>query len=147
LLLFVAFWRTHEMQMLQNWLRGPSMMIGLRRWRPLSVVALLAQTQLATAGDAAHGEVVARRWCAACHLVAADQTTAKVDAPPFSDIARRRPERKALESFLADPHPKMPDMNLSRREIADIVSYIRSLAPTAPSGGSRGDDGSGGAGK
>lgn len=99
----------------------------------LGVPALLAQAQVLEAGDAARGEIIARRWCAACHLVTADQTAAKVDAPPFFDIAKRWPGDNALGSFLADPHPKMPDMSLTRREIEDIVSYIRSLAPRAPS--------------
>lgn len=83
-------------------------------------------------GDALKGGVIARRWCAACHVVASDQTTANADAPPFSDIAARRPNSKKLAAFLADPHPKMPDMNLTRKEIADIVAYIRSLDPKAP---------------
>ena len=32
-----------------------------------------------------------------------------------------------LKGFLADPHPKMPNMSLSRSEIADIVAYIKTL--------------------
>ncbi len=76
-------------------------------------------------GDAAHGGVIAKRWCAACHVVSADQRTAKVDAPPFADIAQRRPDDKEISMFLADPHPKMPDMSLTRKEIEDIVAYIR----------------------
>jgi hypothetical protein len=33
----------------------------------------------------------------------------------------------ALEGFLADPHPVMPDMSLTRQEIKDLVAYIGSL--------------------
>jgi hypothetical protein len=29
--------------------------------------------------------------------------------------------------FLLDPHPKMPDMSLTRTEAADIAAYIGSL--------------------
>jgi len=32
-----------------------------------------------------------------------------------------------LKDFLTDPHPKMPNMSLSRSEIADIVAYIKTL--------------------
>jgi len=81
------------------------------------------------AGDARRGAVVAKRWCAACHVVAADQTAASADAPSFFEIAERRVDRKSLGNFLVDPHPPMPDMHLSRKEIDDIVSYIRSLDP------------------
>ena len=38
--------------------------------------------------DAAHGGDLAKRWCAACHLVAADQTRAVADVPPFATIAQ-----------------------------------------------------------
>lgn len=83
----------------------------------------------AHAGDAQKGGVIARRWCASCHVVAKDQTTAVADAPSFHDIALRRTDRKQIANFLVDPHPPMPDMHLSRKEIDDIVSYIRSLDP------------------
>jgi hypothetical protein len=29
--------------------------------------------------------------------------------------------------FLLNPHPKMPDMNLSRAEAADLAAYIATL--------------------
>jgi mono/diheme cytochrome c family protein len=90
---------------------------------------LLAASPALAAGDAAHGKRIAQRWCASCHLVTEGQKSAMADAPSFADVARRREDPKALANFLADPHPKMPDMHLSRREIDDIVSYIRSLDP------------------
>ena len=31
--------------------------------------------------DPAAGEIIAKRWCASCHLVAPDQTRASADAP------------------------------------------------------------------
>jgi hypothetical protein len=33
-----------------------------------------------------------------------------------------------LAFFLLDPHPKMPDMALTRAEAADLAAYISSLA-------------------
>ncbi len=90
--------------------------------------AIFATFALA-AGEAQRGELIAKRWCASCHVVAPDQTSASADAPSFSDIARRRTDKKKLGHFLMDPHPPMPDMHLSRKEIDDIVSYIRSLDP------------------
>jgi len=84
-------------------------------------------------GDAAHGAAIAKRWCANCHVVSADQKTAKVDVPTFADVARRRPDDRALSSFLMDPHPPMPNLSLTRQEIDDVVAYIRTLDPNAPS--------------
>jgi mono/diheme cytochrome c family protein len=95
----------------------------------LFAVALAASTVPALAADVAKGERIARRWCATCHIVAPDQKTASADVPSFADIAARKPETKRLGNFLADPHPKMPPMNLSREEIADIIAYIRTLGP------------------
>jgi mono/diheme cytochrome c family protein len=92
------------------------------------VLAALAASP-AGAGEAQKGAVIAKRWCASCHVVSKDQTSAVADAPSFFDIALRRTDRKALSNFLVDPHPPMPDMHLSRREIDDIVAYIRSLDP------------------
>ena len=82
----------------------------------------------ALAADADHGAALARRWCAACHLVDSDQKQASADVPPFAAIARRSdftPEKVAF--FLLDPHPKMPNFPLSRNEAADLAAFIGSL--------------------
>ncbi len=105
-------------------------MIVWRGFRPALFIGAFAWLSAsAFAADAEHGKTIAKRWCAACHVVAGDQKSASADVPPFADIALRRADPKALANFLADPHPKMPDMHLSRREIDDIVAYIRSLDP------------------
>ncbi|PPD46479.1 MAG: cytochrome C [Methylocystis sp.] len=92
-------------------------------------LATLAANDRAVAGDAQKGGAIAKRWCASCHVVARDQTSADADAPSFADIARRRPDKKQIANFLINPHPPMPDMHLSRKEIDDITTYIRSLDP------------------
>ncbi len=86
------------------------------------------------AGRIAEGQVIALRWCAACHVVSPDQKTAKADAPAFATIAtglETDADRAALELFLADPHPVMPNMNLARQEVADLVAYIAGLRADA----------------
>jgi mono/diheme cytochrome c family protein len=83
----------------------------------------------AIAADAYNGERIARRWCEACHVVASDQRSVTGEAPPFATIARRPdfdPGKLAL--FLLDPHPKMPDMSLTRAEAGDLAAYIAKLA-------------------
>lgn len=76
------------------------------------------------------GKIIGQRWCAACHQVSPEQTTANADVPSFMTIAEMRATPSALaalEGFLADPHPVMPDMSLTRQEISDLVAYIGSL--------------------
>ena len=83
----------------------------------------------AFAADASNGERLAHRWCEACHVVSLAQHGAGTDqAPPFAAIAKR-PDFEAgkIAMFLLDPHPKMPDMNLSRAEAADLAAYIATL--------------------
>lgn len=92
-----------------------------------AVLALMALPLSAFAADAAKGEIIAKRWCAACHLVAPGQTQANSDVPSFAAIARKKLPAEQLRAFLTDPHPKMPDMSLTRSEIADIVAYIGTL--------------------
>jgi len=79
--------------------------------------------------DVAHGEQVARRWCAACHIVAADQTDGADNVPAFASIAKMPGfSAENISQFLMDPHPKMPDMQLTRDEAKDLGAYIASLA-------------------
>jgi mono/diheme cytochrome c family protein len=94
----------------------------------LVIVAFGLSGSPALAADADHGFDLAKRWCAACHVVAADQKQANADAPPFAAIAAKSdftPDKVAF--FLLDPHPKMPDFPLSRKEAADLAAYIGSL--------------------
>jgi mono/diheme cytochrome c family protein len=80
------------------------------------------------AADATHGEELAKRWCASCHLVEGTQKQASVDVLSFAEIAHKSdftPEKVAF--FLLDPHPKMPNFPLNRLEAADIAAYIGSL--------------------
>ena len=89
----------------------------------LLVAITLASTVALT--DAANGEKLARRWCADCHVVASDQRQGSTQAAPFSEMAKipgLNAEKIAL--YLLLPHPKMPDMSLSRKEAADLAVYI-----------------------
>jgi mono/diheme cytochrome c family protein len=101
--------------------------------RPISALlafaVMLALSPPAFAADAAAGERLAKRWCAACHVVGADQKSGNTQVAPFSVIAKR-PDFDAgkLALYLLTPHPKMPDMNLTRSEAADLAAYIVSQA-------------------
>jgi len=99
--------------------------------KPLgAVIALLLLTRpsIAVPADAHRGGVLAKHWCAACHLVSPEQKTASSDVPSFASIARNKKlTPSVLKVFLSTSHRRMPDMHLSRTEIADIVAYIKSL--------------------
>lgn len=77
------------------------------------------------AGDAAEGERLAKRWCAGCHAV--EQAGSDL-APPLQTIARKPGRDEGyLFLWLSDPHPPMPQLQLSRQEIGDIIAYLQTL--------------------
>ena len=91
------------------------------------LASLVAATlvYVASAADAGNGERLARRWCASCHVVAADQRQGNTQAAPFSEIAKMPGfDAAKLALYLLLPHPRMPDMSLSRSEAADLAAYI-----------------------
>jgi mono/diheme cytochrome c family protein len=90
-----------------------------------SILATALAADFSAAADAGKGETLARRWCINCHIVASDQQRGTTQSPPFSAIANMPDfDEKTLAYFLLTPHPRMPDMNLSRSEAADLAAYI-----------------------
>ena len=93
--------------------------------RLVLLVAVMTLPQAAFAADVANGEKLAKRWCAACHVVATDQKSGNTQVAPFSAVAKEPGfDAAKLALYLLLPHPKMPDMNLSRSEAADLTAYI-----------------------
>jgi len=91
----------------------------------LLILAFATKTD-ACAADAFKGETLAKRWCATCHIVASDQQRGTTQTPPFSAVARKPDfNERTLAYFLLTPHPRMPDMNLTRSEAADLAAYIK----------------------
>ncbi len=106
---------------------APVRALLLRRRVAAAVAALAAliAPAVAFAADADHGETLAKRWCAACHIVASDQSHGRDNAPPFASVAKIPGfDASAIARFLMDPHPRMPDMQLSRDEADDLAAYI-----------------------
>ena len=101
---------------------------ALRIMAALGLVLSIGVSQVRAAGDAANGKILAQRWCAACHVVSNEQLQASEAAPPFASVARRPGfDADKLAFFLLDPHPKMPNMALTRSEAADLAAYIATL--------------------
>ena len=90
------------------------------------LVLAIGLMDCAFAADARRGELLAKRWCIDCHVVSTGQQQGTAQAPPFSAIANRTDfNETTIAYFLLTPHPRMPDMNLSRNEAADLAAYIK----------------------
>ena len=90
----------------------------------------LAQPRAPTAGDPHRGEALAKAWCANCHVIASGESGRAADyAPPFPAIAfDTSMTAEKLRAWMNAQHTQMPNFNLGRREIDDLVAYIQSLA-------------------
>ncbi len=87
--------------------------------------APLAAPPAFAAADPEAGRALASAWCSGCHAV--ERAGADL-APPLGTIARRAGRSEGyLFGWLSDPHPPMPQLNLSRQEIADIIAYLQGL--------------------
>lgn len=118
------------------------------RWGVASPVpaTLLPPTPAALAqADLEAGRALAGRWCSGCHIVARGAAGAVSDAaPPFTAIAGH-PDRSAEWLFrrvAVDPHPVMPNLDLTLQQARDLNAYLDSLArqqgqegATPPGGG------------
>lgn len=99
---------------------------------PLTAVLLLLAATVQAGdppADAANGERIAVRWCASCHAVEASPERAPADGvPSFRAIASRPGYHPgSIKTFLAMPHAPMPNLSLSRVEIADLSAYLDRL--------------------
>lgn len=93
----------------------------------LALVSLLGAAGGALAGDADAGRRLATQWCASCHIVAPG-TGGSDAARPFPSIANDPNfTEQGLRAWLADPHPPMPNLDLSRAQVEDIIAYLKSL--------------------
>lgn len=94
-----------------------------------SILWAVAATSAAhAAGDADNGKLLVNDWCVSCHYVGAEERAVAADqAPPLAMVAQYSDER--LQNFLTQPHPPMPNFNLARQQIDDIIAYLHTLAP------------------
>jgi mono/diheme cytochrome c family protein len=81
------------------------------------------------AGNPAMGKTIADGWCSGCHVVSpTQQGGSSTGAPPFAAIAKMKSATPTgLRVFLQTPHGRMPDLHLTRAEIANLSAYILSL--------------------
>ena len=89
----------------------------------------LAETSVRENLQIEQGHELARVWCTQCHLIDPEGAGfAQSGAPTFSEVAAKPDQtREKIKLWLVDPHPPMPNLNLSRDEIENLTSYILSL--------------------
>ena len=90
------------------------------------LVALAAGAPaMAQEPDIGRGRELAVRWCSDCHLVGPDVPGGDA-GPAFATLARQRSD-EGLRAWIAEPHPPMPQIDISARAVDEIAAYIRSL--------------------
>ena len=97
---------------------------------PLLLLAALTAASPGLAQDRANGALIAKTWCAGCHIIdGASPQFGRSDAIPSFSAVANMPSTTAisLRVFLSTPHARMPDYNLTQKEIADVSDYILSL--------------------
>jgi len=91
----------------------------------IALALLVCSREVIFAADVKNGSRLAERWCASCHIVSSTQVKGTDVTPSFASIAQRADfSTEKLAFFLLEPHPKMPNMSLSRDEAGDIAAYI-----------------------
>jgi mono/diheme cytochrome c family protein len=94
----------------------------------MAVALTIIGANTARAADPNNGHEIVKRCCSSCHVVERDQKGPTAEGTLFATIAKRPGfDTAKLAFFLLDPHPKMPSMQLTRSEAADIAAYISTL--------------------
>lgn len=84
-----------------------------------SAQALAADPKIET------GRLLAKQWCAGCHTVSSGGPSRDV-APSFGRIANDPVYTEGrLRTWLMNPHPPMPPLEISNSQIDALVAYIR----------------------
>ena len=92
----------------------------------LGAVPAVAQS---VPGDVERGRELAERVCSNCHKVKADPAApVSTDVLSFPTIANRPGvTAESLAGRIIVPHPAMPNVQLSVRELREVIAYILSL--------------------
>jgi cytochrome c len=89
--------------------------------------ALLAGGAQAQQGDPDAGATLVHEWCTDCHVVD-DRGTGSDVGPPLPLLLENELRTSdEIRGWLANPHPPMPDFDLTRQEIDDVVAYLERL--------------------
>jgi mono/diheme cytochrome c family protein len=96
----------------------------------LPLALLTASAGGALAADIASGGALARQLCVNCHVVAPGEAGTAVTAgiPSFKAVANKPGQTvEKVQDFVLNPHPPMPQVQLTNIELANLAAYILSL--------------------
>ena len=96
----------------------------------LPVFASLALAGVTSQPDPVQGKALAEKLCTNCHLVnsAQQQQPANADVPSFQEIANREDQTAgAITARIMLPKHPMPQIPLTKAELADLAAYILTL--------------------
>lgn len=98
---------------------------GLMSWVSLSFTDVTAQSP---EPSATRGRALAVRLCANCHMVDGSGKSAPEGIGTFRGIANRPGQSSdRISNTLMLPHMPMPDTQITRDEIQDILAYLEIL--------------------
>ena len=97
---------------------------------PLCLLAAFVP-QRAFAADNANGVQLARSLCTNCHIVEPGGTSKRevaADVPSFMAVAAKPGQTvDKIKGYILNPHPPMPEVQLTTVQLADVAAYILSL--------------------
>ncbi len=99
-------------------------------WLALLLVAgLAASAHAQEIGDASAGLAYAKKDCASCHGVLANEQISPLPQAPTFQAAADTPgmTATALAVWLQSSHPTMPNIVLSETNRDNVIAYITSL--------------------
>ncbi|MEQ1612576.1 MAG: cytochrome c [Hyphomicrobiaceae bacterium] len=75
------------------------------------------------------GLAFAQKFCSNCHLVeGGTSATVQAGIPSLRGLANKPGQNgERIRNVLINPHPPMPDMQVSSQEILDVLSYLETL--------------------
>ena len=94
-----------------------------------SALLLLASSAYAATvpGDPEAGRTLVTNSCTSCHAPSGT-TRASDQAPPLSFLAKdNKANPRWVRGWLMDPHPPMPGIMLSRKQIDDVIAYLGTI--------------------
>ncbi|MEZ0219127.1 MAG: cytochrome c [Tardiphaga sp.] len=78
--------------------------------------------------SAEKGQTLAERLCSGCHVVETASKTVPAGIPSLRAVANRPGQTATrIMNILIKPHAPMPDMQVSRQEMLDIIAYLDTL--------------------
>ena len=95
----------------------------------LLAASIDAQAEEPVLPSPTRGHEFAQRFCKGCHVIDDSAgTSAPAGVPTFRAIANRPGQTgQRIMNILINPHPPMPDVQLTSREIGDVVAYLETL--------------------